>query len=135
MFFVGFVMKYVPNLYRKLLNSALKTSDADILKRFPWLEDFFLILGREAYAQGSLGPFLDAKLCYSNWPIRLSEMKNRIVLWHGTKDKLAPYGFAKYLAQSIPHAAFRVFEGEGHFLFFNHREDLKQQLFGLSDTF
>ncbi|BDZ57651.1 alpha/beta fold hydrolase [Barrientosiimonas endolithica] len=50
----------------------------------------------------------------SPWGFELSEVRAPVLLWHGTEDVNVPIAVGRRVAQQLPDARLRVFEGAGH---------------------
>jgi pimeloyl-ACP methyl ester carboxylesterase len=48
------------------------------------------------------------------WGFALAEVAVPVTIWHGTGDVILPVRHATFLAEAIPGAELRLFEGEGH---------------------
>ena len=70
----------------------------------------------EAFAQGGRGVAVDTMIQYSDWGFRLADIRGKIHLFHGTEDKLVPFEFGRYIADSAPYCEFHALEGCGHFI-------------------
>ena len=46
-------------------------------------------------------------------------------LFHGMEDKFAPFAYAEYLDEKLPHSQLHAYAGEGHF----HVMDLFEEVF------
>ncbi len=58
------------------------------------------------------------------WPFELSSLATRVEIWHGLDDPAAPVSFAKRTASALPNAQAHLFEGEGHFVFHTHGDEI-----------
>jgi pimeloyl-ACP methyl ester carboxylesterase len=48
------------------------------------------------------------------WGFALTDIAVPVTVWHGTGDVVLPAHHAAFLAETIPGASLRLFEGEGH---------------------
>ncbi len=63
------------------------------------------------------------------WGADLSQIAPGVVhIWHGTADKSVDVSNAHKLAESIPGAQLRTFEGEGHLFVLKHLSELGELL-------
>lgn len=70
----------------------------------------------EAFAQGSEACVYEAGLLTTDWGIKFEDVSyNKILLWHGTKDKNSPVSMIRYMAERLPHSELREFEEDNHF--------------------
>jgi pimeloyl-ACP methyl ester carboxylesterase len=58
------------------------------------------------------------------WPFDLDGVHAPVDLWHGTADQAVPIGIARELANRLPDARLHELEGEGHFVFVSHANDV-----------
>jgi pimeloyl-ACP methyl ester carboxylesterase len=49
----------------------------------------------------------------SDWGFPVADAHS-VVVWHGTQDRMVPSTHGRWLADHIPGARFRLFDGEGH---------------------
>ncbi len=66
----------------------------------------------------------DLRAYVTAWPFDLSALTARVELWHGRNDPVVPVVFAERMASELPNAALHVFDGEGHFVFHTHVDDI-----------
>jgi pimeloyl-ACP methyl ester carboxylesterase len=69
---------------------------------------------REGIRGGTGGVALDVKLSFSRWGFDLREVRNRVYLWHGEDDRMAPVAFGRYAAARLPDCVPTFCPGEGH---------------------
>lgn len=58
------------------------------------------------------------------WPFELRSVSARVELWHGRDDPAAPVAFAERAAAELPNARAHLFDGEGHFVFHTHGDEV-----------
>jgi pimeloyl-ACP methyl ester carboxylesterase len=58
------------------------------------------------------------------WPFELAHLETPVELWHGTADGAVPIAYAEALARTLPKAKLHVLEGEGHFVFLTHGDEV-----------
>ncbi len=82
----------------------------------------------ESYAEsarGGIRGFLtELRLLSAPWGFRLEEIPIEVHIWHGQEDTSTPPAMARYMAQGLPRCRLRILPGEGHFLLFNHWEEI-----------
>jgi pimeloyl-ACP methyl ester carboxylesterase len=78
---------------------------------------------QEGIRGGTAGVALDVKLSFSRWDFDLSEVRNRVYVWHGEDDRMAPVTFGKYAAARLPDCAATFCTGEGHMSILVNRMD------------
>jgi pimeloyl-ACP methyl ester carboxylesterase len=58
------------------------------------------------------------------WPFHLGRLETPVELWHGTADGAVPIQYGQALAQQLPNAQFHSLDGEGHFVFLTHGDEV-----------
>lgn len=88
-----------------------------------------LVIG-EPFVQGCEAAVHEARLLSSDdWGFRFEDVHyNPIRIWHGAEDKNAPIVMIRYLADRLPHAKLRVFDGDTHYTMFKHLEGALSEL-------
>ena len=83
----------------------------------------------EGFAQGARGMVQEAQLLTGDWGFRLEDVQfEKIQLWHGTLDQQSPIRMARYIAERLPHAELREFDGVDHFKMASHLEEIFSEL-------
>lgn len=115
-----------PGMFVKTMDSSLCEADRKILNN-QQVAAFFQEDVRESFAQGVRGPAEESILLYGDWGFELGEIKVPVQILHGEQDKFAPYPFAEYLHENVPHSRLISYHDEGHLFFslsfdeiFNH---------------
>lgn len=83
---------------------------------------------KEAFRQGSAGPYHDMMLVSHAWGLDIHTNKVPVFLWHGTADNFVPVSSARAFAQHIPHCEAHFIEGAGHMLLGS--EELSAKIMG-----
>ncbi|KAH7141334.1 Alpha/Beta hydrolase protein [Dactylonectria estremocensis] len=93
-------------------------------------EELLRVLFDEPFAQGAAAAVHEAKLLSSqDWGFALEDVDyDTVRLWHGAKDTNAPAVMIRYLADKLPHAVLREFEGDTHYTMFKHLEGALAEL-------
>jgi pimeloyl-ACP methyl ester carboxylesterase len=60
----------------------------------------------------------------SPWSFELSDLATPVEIWHGTADAAVPLPYALALSRSLPNARLHALEGEGHFVFLTHADEV-----------
>jgi pimeloyl-ACP methyl ester carboxylesterase len=89
----------------------------------------------ESARQGIRGFLVELRVLSEPWGFRLEEIPMEIHIWHGEEDTSTPVSMAHYMAAAIPRSRLKVFPGEGHFLLFDHWEEILKLLLSTSDGF
>ena len=58
------------------------------------------------------------------WSFELSKMETPVEIWHGSADAAVPLPYALALSRSLPNARLHTLEGEGHFVFLTHGDEV-----------
>jgi pimeloyl-ACP methyl ester carboxylesterase len=81
----------------------------------------------EGYVEGSHAThavLADLWAITQAWPFALGSIKTPVELWHGTKDGAVPLAAAQRTADALPNATLHILEGEGHFVFLSHGNEV-----------
>ncbi len=75
---------------------------------------------QNAFVQGWQGAAQEGKVQFSAPAFALKDVRQPVLLLHGTVDNIAPYGFVEILRDNLPQVVdFRTSEGGGHFCALN----------------
>lgn len=66
----------------------------------------------------------DFELFAADWGFDLGEIKIPVHIWQGDADRNVPPRHARLLHDAIPGSVLHEFAGEGHFMAFDHFEDI-----------
>jgi pimeloyl-ACP methyl ester carboxylesterase len=103
-----------PELFAKMFNSSLCSSDKEIFAR-PEFQYLFMRDFQELFRHGSKGPAYDALTVYRPWGFELSDINIHVEVFHGAADKFVPLKFSEYLAAQAKDVRINKLEGKGHF--------------------
>jgi pimeloyl-ACP methyl ester carboxylesterase len=111
-------VKFFEGIYRQ-------SSDTDqvILAR-PEIRAMLVENWLEATRPGLAGYAHEARLFSTPWGFQLQDISMLVHLWHGTDDHSTPLSMAYHVWHTIPHCRAKFFPGEGHFLLFDHWEEI-----------
>lgn len=105
----------------RLIRSSLPTMDSHVQKGQSPSEKidpatYAIIVEdqREAIRSGGKGMAFDMKNIWRNWNIPFHDIHNKVRLWHGDSDDLAPTALARYLAKQMPNCEAVFYPGEDH---------------------
>jgi pimeloyl-ACP methyl ester carboxylesterase len=79
---------------------------------------------REAMRQGTRAFAWELHTFLKPWGFDLSSIRVPVELWHGEADRSTPIGMGRYLAETIPNVNARFLPNEGHFLCYDHFEEI-----------
>jgi pimeloyl-ACP methyl ester carboxylesterase len=86
----------------------------------------------ETFTEGlrnGAGPLAeDRALLFRPWGFPLSAVRQHVHVWHGTQDWQVPAAMGRALTAMLPHCTAHWFAGEGHFLVFDHAEEVHAAL-------
>ncbi|KAL3447134.1 Alpha/Beta hydrolase protein [Aspergillus insuetus] len=88
-----------------------------------------LAMAFEAFVQGTAATVQEASLLSHNWGFRLEDVGyNKIQIWHGKNDANVPIEMIRNMAERLPHADLRVYEGETHYTLSRHIDEIFSEL-------
>ncbi|OCL26519.1 hypothetical protein U472_11020 [Orenia metallireducens] len=120
------IKKDAEKVLDKSMDSYAKP-DQEIVRRSEvrkiYLEDM-----NEYYRKSVNGHVSDLKSVVRPWGFKLEEIKTKIYLWQGVKDKNVPISMGKYLEEHLPNCEAEFCANDGHLLFFNHYEEIISKL-------
>ncbi|GAA2632384.1 alpha/beta fold hydrolase [Paractinoplanes durhamensis] len=79
------------------------------------IERLLLEAYAEAFRSGPYGWIDDTLAVRRPWGFALSDVWQRVLLWHGAEDNVVPASHTRWLAERIPNADLRVESGSAHF--------------------
>lgn len=106
--------KRKPDLLIRLMAMLNGRPDREILLQADTLAAFTLSI-RTCFAQGSRGAQTDLQVFRGPWEFNAGDIRQPVLLWHGTRDRVVPLSHSRYLHDRLPHAALEVVAGAGHF--------------------
>ncbi|MCZ2848555.1 alpha/beta fold hydrolase [Modestobacter sp. VKM Ac-2978] len=116
-----------PALIPRYLQLRLNATDRRLLGR-PDVRQVLSETFTEGLRQGSSSLAQDRALLFRPWGFPLSSVRQRVHLWHGTQDWLVPVALGQVLSAMLPNCSAHWFAGEGHFLVFDHAEEVHAAL-------
>lgn len=78
----------------------------------------------EPFAQGAKGFVREAFLLTHPYGFCLEDIKQKVHIWHGTKDANSPIRMVRWMAERLPHCEMRELEGETHFTIIKYLEEV-----------
>lgn len=82
----------------------------------------------ESLRPGAKGPAWEWVIYTRPWDFDLKDIKRKIFLWHGDKDRNVPLPMAKYVAKNLPNVSAKFLPGAGHALIWSHGEEITGKL-------
>jgi pimeloyl-ACP methyl ester carboxylesterase len=104
----------MPIRLRPLLLKFLQPCDANVLRESRAFDVCFES-ARQAWRSSASGVMTDAEIYATPWGFPLEEVRTRVALWHGTKDRTFAPWLAKDVAKRLPNCEFHLIEGAGHY--------------------
>jgi pimeloyl-ACP methyl ester carboxylesterase len=68
------------------------------------------------------------------WPFALRDIASPVEVWHGLADPAVPPGFARAAAAQLPNGKIHLLDGEGHFVFHTHADEIAASLHARATT-
>ena len=112
--FSAFFFRNYPRFMLSILSGKVAEPDKIALKN----KEFIKILSasfREAFRRSLRWSASDAVLYSRPWGFDLQDIRIRIHLWHGERDRIVPPELGRHMAQVIPDCSATFYPDEGHF--------------------
>ena len=123
---VGKLTEYIVNKQEEKflahLHKTLPPADLELLEK-DFYRDLFLYDVRRAYKNGWHGPATDGALQFGDQPFALSQVKQPVVLLHGTADSVVPYAMGEAYNHHLPNVHRFITTPEGGHLCAATEED------------
>lgn len=102
-------------------------ADRRILAR-PRVQRAFAAELRESLARGTGGAVDELRLFASPWGFELSEVRVRVHWWHGTKDRVVPFGRGRSGAEALPDCERHYIDGAAHMMIIDLMPDVLREV-------
>jgi pimeloyl-ACP methyl ester carboxylesterase len=112
-----------PALIPRYLQVRLNSADRGVIGR-PAVRRILSETFAEGLRNGSAALAADRALLFRPWGFPLSTVRQHVDVWHGTQDWVVPVALARVLTAMLPDSSPHWFPGEGHFLVFDHAEEV-----------
>ena len=116
-----------PALIPRYLQVRLNPADRRVIGR-PAVRRILSETFTEGLRNGSAALAEDRALLFRPWGFPLSSVRQHVDVWHGTQDWMVPVGLGRVLVAMLPDSSAHWFAGEGHFLVFDHAEEIYAKL-------
>jgi pimeloyl-ACP methyl ester carboxylesterase len=114
---MGLVLRAAPGLLVRSATSSMSEGERPlVLER----ADTLAAMVRGAFQQGSTGVVRDYQLLGLPWDFSTDGISQRVHIWHGTADTVAPPIHASRLAALLPDATIHLVPDAGHVSIQNH---------------
>ncbi len=107
----------------RYLQLRLNAADRRVIGRAP-VRQVLAATFAEGLRNGSAPLAQDRALLFRPWGFPLSAVRQHVHVWHGTQDWQVPAALGQVLGTMLPHSTVHWFGGEGHFLVFDHAEEV-----------
>ncbi|MFD2091102.1 alpha/beta fold hydrolase [Blastococcus deserti] len=112
-----------PAAIPRYLQLRLNAADRRVIGR-PAVRRILTETFTEGLRNGPAALAEDRALLFRPWGFPLSAVRQRVHVWHGTQDWQVPAAFGQVLGAMLPDCAVHWFPGEGHFLVFDHAQEV-----------
>ena len=116
-----------PAMIPRYLQLRLGAADRRVLGR-PAVRSVLAATFTEGLRNGSAALAEDRALLFRPWGFPLSSIGQRVHIWHGTQDWQVPVVLGQVLSAMLPDCSAHWVAGEGHFLVFDHAEEIYRSL-------
>jgi pimeloyl-ACP methyl ester carboxylesterase len=110
---MGLMVRFTPRQFIEGAIATLPVPDQAVLAR-PDFRQGFIAMIREALFAGPRGAQWDTALMVSPWDFRPQDIQLAVYLWHGEKDRNAPFAMGRFIADAIPNSQVNFEPDEGH---------------------
>jgi pimeloyl-ACP methyl ester carboxylesterase len=122
--YIGTVIHFITARYFHSLIKLTFKSDFD-RKLIP---DEYPSEAIEPFRQGVKGSAQELSIYSHGWGFSVKDIKMKVALWYGEKDKNVPLAMAKYYENNIPNNKLVIFKSEGHLIIGKHAREILTML-------
>lgn len=83
---------------------------------------------KEAFRQGIKGVTQDVKIFTHDWGFNLKDIKAKMYLWYGAKDKNVSLKMAEVYERSVKGAVLKIYPDVGHLVLTKYAEEILKEL-------
>lgn len=83
---------------------------------------------KEAFSQGLKGPELELKIYTDDWGFKLKDIRTKVYLWYGAKDKCVSLNMGRYYHSQIPGSELFIDPNGVHLSRYNFEEKILKTL-------
>lgn len=116
-----------PDAFVKQLSKKVDQADSEILSSEAFRLEKITTL-KESLRQGGKAFGKSVIQLMHDWFFEPSTIKTSMDIWHGTNDYHVPLVVAQRLNKKVKNSRCFIREGEGHFMFYTHWEEILEQL-------
>jgi len=95
--------------------ARISSADGAMFTARPPLAEMIVQEMTEGYRPGIDGAALEGRLYYQDWGFELADVRQRVDLYYGDADPMAPLRWGHFLAERLPAGHLHPLLGEGHF--------------------
>lgn len=118
-------LKYFPAIGSLL---SFRNKEDRVIYKKSLLKNHEDISVKESFRQGIKGPALDLKIYTGDWGFKLKNIKAKVYLWYGAKDRNVPLNMGKYYESQIPGSKLFIDPNGGHLARHNFEEKILRTL-------
>lgn len=112
-----------PSKMKELVESMLATmtpADREFCQQ-PHIMDIMVASLRESFKNNAEPSIEEGRILTSDWGFELDQISaTNVRLWYGTEDSNTPISMGRYMAEQIPHAELKEYEGDTHYTIHHH---------------
>lgn len=116
-----------PDSFIKQMSENLNSADKEIMNSLNFKNELVTSL-KEAFLQGGKASSREMIYFTHDWAFKTSNIKVPVDIWQGTDDCHVPRVLGERFAEQIKDANLFTKEGQGHYLFFTHWEEILDEL-------
>lgn len=83
---------------------------------------------KEAFRQGIKGPSTELRIYTDDWAFKVKDIKSKVYLWYGAKDKCVSLNMAKYYKSQIPDSTLFIDPNGFHLSRYNYEDKILKKL-------
>ncbi len=110
----GYLAKYFPSVYFKILVNQCHTQDVEIIEANPLFSEILLEAQRQSFSQSASGLFVDLLSQFGEWPFFLKSIECPVTVFQGDCDTFVPERIGQHLADCLPNVDYQLLPGQGH---------------------
>jgi pimeloyl-ACP methyl ester carboxylesterase len=110
------ILRRHPGLLARALTAGAPVADRELLAE-PEAREVAVRSFLAAAARGVAPMIEDFGVCARAWGFEPEEVRGRVHLWHGVRDRLVPVSYVRGLAEALPYCSTTIADDDGHFFF------------------
>lgn len=83
---------------------------------------------REAFKQGIKGPAEELRIYTNDWEFSVKDIKTKLYLWYGAKDKCVSLNMARYYQSQVPNSELFINPNGAHLARYDFEEEILRTL-------